>query len=166
MVELSLLASEDRFRADLASGHHERVVGEIEQLAAAHPLRESAWGLLAVALYRSQRQGAALDALRRARRILADELGVDPGPELRRLEKAILDQEPTLDAYRRAVSTTPAPGTANNRPGAGRPSDTDGPPGAASRPGVGGNHLVGREEPLTRLAGLLVEAAAGRGTWC
>lgn len=163
LVELSLLASEDRFRADLASGHHERVVGEIEQLAAAHPLRESAWGLLAVALYRSQRQGAALDALRRARRILADELGVDPGPELRRLEKAILDQEPTLDAYRRAVSTTPAPGTANNRPGAGRPSDTDGPPGAASRPGVGGNHLVGREEPLTRLAGLLVEAAAGRG---
>ncbi|TCM38620.1 AfsR/SARP family transcriptional regulator [Kribbella sp. VKM Ac-2568] len=145
LVELSLLATEDRFRADLASGHHKRVVGEIEQLAAAHPLRESAWGLLAVALYRSQRQGAALDALRRARRILADELGVDPGPELRRLEKAILDQEPTLDASPRAARTTaPAPATATSRPG-------------------GGDHLVGREEPLTRLAGLLVEATAGRG---
>ncbi|WP_158293065.1 AfsR/SARP family transcriptional regulator [Kribbella orskensis] len=145
LVELSLLATEDRFRADLASGHHERVVGEIEQLAAAHPLRESAWGLLAVALYRSQRQGAALDALRRARRILSDQLGVDPGPELRRLEKAILDQERTLDASPRAVRTAaPAPGTATSQPG-------------------GGDHLVGREEPLTRLAGLLVEAAAGRG---
>ena len=73
-------------------------MGEIERLVAAHPLREAAWGLLAVALYRSQRQGEALDALRRARRVLADELGVDPGPELRRLETAVLDHEPSLDA--------------------------------------------------------------------
>jgi DNA-binding SARP family transcriptional activator/tetratricopeptide (TPR) repeat protein len=162
LVELSLLATEDRFRADLASGHHERVVGEIEQLAATHPLRESAWGLLAVALYRSQRQGAALDALRRARRILADELGVDPGPELRRLEKAILDQEPTLDAYPRTI-TAPAPGTAASRPGASSRPSVGSHSGAGSQSDAGGNHLVDREEPLTRLAGLLVEAAAGRG---
>ncbi|WP_371779259.1 ATP-binding protein [Streptosporangium subroseum] len=143
--ELGLLATEDRFRAELALGVHARLVGEIEQLVAAHPLREAAWGLLAVALYRSQRQGEALDALRRARRVLADELGVDPGPELRRLETAVLNHEASL----------------NLRP----------PPGRASAPGAAavpvpstGAGLVGRDEWLTRLTGHLVDASAGRGT--
>ncbi|WP_171074567.1 AfsR/SARP family transcriptional regulator [Nonomuraea basaltis] len=144
--ELRLLATEDRFRAELALGVHARLVGEIEQLVAAHPMREAAWGLLAVALYRSQRQGEALDALRRARRILADELGVDPGPELRRIEAAVLRHEPSLDA-------TPAPG---------KP-----PEYAASMevtPRVAAAALVGRDEWLTRLTGYLVDATAGRGT--
>ncbi|MFG1703621.1 BTAD domain-containing putative transcriptional regulator [Nonomuraea sp. M3C6] len=144
--ELRLLATEDRFRAELALGVHARLVGELEQLVAAHPLREAAWGLLAVALYRSQRQGEALDALRRARRLLADELGVDPGPELTRLESAVLHHEPSLDAR-------PAPG----KPPAYAASVAAGPRVAAAG-------LVGRDEWLARLTGYLVDATAGRGS--
>ncbi|MFI7699229.1 BTAD domain-containing putative transcriptional regulator [Nonomuraea sp. NPDC049480] len=144
--ELRLLATEDRFRAELALGVHARLVGEIEQLVAAHPLREAAWGLLAVALYRSQRQGEALDALRRARRLLSDELGVDPGPELRRLEAAVLRHEPSLDAG-------PAP---DKPPAYAAPVDVS--------PRVAESRLVGRDVWLTRLTSYLVDATAGRGT--
>ncbi|MGP3964852.1 ATP-binding protein [Nonomuraea sp. 3N208] len=144
--ELRLLATEDRFRAELALGVHARLVGEIEQLVAAQPLREAAWGLLAVALYRSQRQGEALEALRRARRLLAEELGVDPGPELRRLEEAVLRHEPSLEA-RPAPVTPPAYGAS-----------------ADARPRAAAARLVGREEWQARLTGYLVDASAGRGT--
>ncbi len=146
LTELWLLATEDRFRAELALGVHARLVGEIEQLVAAHPLRETAWGLLSVALYRSQRQGDALDALRRAKEVLADELGVDPGPELRRLEAAMLRHEPSLDPI-------PAPGEAPAYGAA-----------VVVRPPAAEAGLVGRDEWLARLTGHLVDASAGRGT--
>ncbi|GIF22537.1 putative ATPase/DNA-binding SARP family transcriptional activator [Actinoplanes tereljensis] len=72
------------------------VVGELEALVAAHPLREELWRLLITALYRDGRQGDALATFRRARTVLADELGVDPGPLLRALERQILVQDAAL----------------------------------------------------------------------
>ncbi|WAE76405.1 BTAD domain-containing putative transcriptional regulator [Streptomonospora nanhaiensis] len=93
---LRLLAVEQRARALLDLGRAEQAAADLHPHAAAHPLRENAWNLLALALYRCGRQGEALHALRRARRTLADELGVDPGPDLRRLEADILSHAPRL----------------------------------------------------------------------
>ena len=98
LEELRLAALEDRIEADLAVGRRE-LVGELEQLVARHPLRERLWGQLMVALYRSGRQADALRAFQRARAVLIDELGIEPGPELRRLEAAVLAQDPALDFH-------------------------------------------------------------------
>ncbi len=95
--ELRLTAVEDLWDLRLRQGREAEAVGELEQLVREHPLRERFWALLARALYRAHRQGDALAALRRAREHLADELGVDPGPELRRLEDLVLRQDPSLD---------------------------------------------------------------------
>jgi predicted ATPase/DNA-binding SARP family transcriptional activator len=91
--QAQLAALEDRVDADLAVGEHAALVGELEGLVARHPLRERMWGQLMVALYRCGRQGDALAAYSRARTLLADELGIDPGPALRELERAILGQD-------------------------------------------------------------------------
>src|SRR5437763_1320665 len=93
-----IAAIEDRVDADLALGRHHELIGEVEGLVRVHPGRERLTGQLMIALYRDGRQSDALAAYRRARQHLADELGVDPGPQLRKLEKAILDQDPALDA--------------------------------------------------------------------
>ena len=85
-------ATEARIAADLALGRHAEVVGELEGLVHDDPLREPLWALLMTALYRSGRQGAALEAFGRARRHLLEELGLDPGPELRRLAVESLRQ--------------------------------------------------------------------------
>jgi DNA-binding SARP family transcriptional activator len=77
---------EDRADALLATGRAAEVIGDLEAAVAEAPLRERRWGQLMLALYRAGRQGEALGAYQRARSLLADELGVDPGPELRRLE--------------------------------------------------------------------------------
>jgi predicted ATPase/DNA-binding SARP family transcriptional activator len=98
MQEAWLTATEDRIDAALMLGGHGELTGELEALVREHPLRERLWGQLILALYRSGRQGDALGAYQRARAVLADELGVDPGPELRRLEAAVLGQDPALDA--------------------------------------------------------------------
>ncbi|TWG27737.1 DNA-binding SARP family transcriptional activator [Micromonospora palomenae] len=95
--ELRMLAVERRGEALLALGRAAEAAVELEQHAAAQPLREDAWRLWATALYRSGRQGEALAALRRARETLVAELGLDPGPGLRRLEADILAQAPHLD---------------------------------------------------------------------
>lgn len=88
-----LAALEARIAADLAGGLHHELVGELEQLVRQHPLRERLWGHLMVALYRNGRQADALAAYQRVRRILLDELGLEPGGELRRLEAAVLCHE-------------------------------------------------------------------------
>jgi DNA-binding SARP family transcriptional activator len=88
---------EDRADALLATGRAAEIIGELEAAVAEAPLRERRWGQLMLALYRAGRQGEALGAYQRARSLLADELGVDPGPELRRLEAAIVAQDASLD---------------------------------------------------------------------
>ena len=84
-------------KALLASGAQARAIGELEPLLARHPLRERLWGLLMLAFYREGRQAEALNAYQRAREILADELGIDPSPELARLHERILRQDPGLE---------------------------------------------------------------------
>jgi predicted ATPase/DNA-binding SARP family transcriptional activator len=96
LEQARLAAIEDRIEADLALSGSGDLTGELEGLVHAHPLRERLWGQLIVALYRSGRQGDALGAYQRARMVLAEDLGVDPGPELRRLESAVLRQDPML----------------------------------------------------------------------
>jgi YVTN family beta-propeller protein len=93
---LRLDAVQDRIEADLTTGRGTELVGELERLVAAEPLRERLWAQLMLALYRSGRQAEALDAYRRARQTLVSELGIEPGPELRDLERRILAHDPTL----------------------------------------------------------------------
>ena len=93
LEELRLLAVEGRVEADLALWRHAEVIGELEGLVAEYPVRERLWRLLVLALYRAGRQADALDAYRRARAVLAGELGIEPGEELRALERAVLRQE-------------------------------------------------------------------------
>ncbi len=95
--ELRLRAIEDRIGFELAVGRQEHVLGELELLVHEHPLRERLWEQLMLARYRAGRQGDALAAFDAARRVLADELGVDPSPELRRLQEQILQQDPSLE---------------------------------------------------------------------
>jgi predicted ATPase/DNA-binding SARP family transcriptional activator len=97
LEEIRLAALELRIEADLALGRHDELVGELEALVAEHPLRERLRRYLMTALYRSGRQAEALDAYQDARRALVNELGIDPGPALQELERAILRQDPVLD---------------------------------------------------------------------
>jgi predicted ATPase/DNA-binding SARP family transcriptional activator len=104
LEELRLEALEERIDADLALGRAADVVAEAEGLVAQHPLRERLRGQLMLALYRCGRQADALAAFRDGRRVLVEELGIEPGPALRELEHAILDQDPGLTP----LSTAPA----------------------------------------------------------
>ena len=96
--ELRLAALEERIEADLALARHAELVPELEALAREHPLRERLRGQLILALYRCGRQAEALETYREGRRYLADELGLEPSPELRELERLILLQDPALSA--------------------------------------------------------------------
>jgi DNA-binding SARP family transcriptional activator len=97
LEEIRLAAIELRIDADLALGRHDELVGEVEALVAEQPLRERLRAYLMTALYRSGRQAEALAAYSEARRALVDELGIEPGPALQELERAILRQDPALD---------------------------------------------------------------------
>ena len=108
LEELRLAAVEGRIEADIALGLHAEVTGELEGLVAEYPLRERLWRLLVLALYRAERQADALAAYRRARDMLAEELGLEPGEDLRRLEQAVLRQE-VLAAPAPARHNLPAP---------------------------------------------------------
>jgi predicted ATPase/DNA-binding SARP family transcriptional activator len=96
LEELRLAALEERVDADLALGHDADLIAELETLVALHPLRERLRGQLMLALYRCGRQVEALDAYREGRRRLVDELGLEPGRALQRLERAILTQSAEL----------------------------------------------------------------------
>src|SRR6202012_871566 len=114
----------------LALGGQAEVTGELETLVTEYPLRERLWSLLVLALYRAGRQGEALAACRRARSVLAEELGLDPGQELQRLEQQVLRQE---------VPAAPPPVRQGNMP-------------------VPLSDLVGREADLAALEDLLAQS--------
>jgi len=122
--ELRLAATESLMEAKLILGAHRDVVAELEALSSAHPLRERFWTQRMLALYRSGRQAEALRAYQDVRQILAEEVGLEPSPELSRLETAILVHHPELNwapvpvTSREArrlpgVRTNPAAGTAH-----------------------------------------------------
>jgi len=92
-----LRAREIAIDGALAAGDHRKVLSELDELVAAHPLREGIHAQRMLALYRSGRQADALEAYRHVRDVLVREAGVEPGPELRTLHAAILDQDPSLD---------------------------------------------------------------------
>jgi DNA-binding SARP family transcriptional activator len=94
--DLRLTTLERRIDADLEAGRNAELVGEVEALIAAHPLREHLRWQLILALYRAGRQAEALEVYRETRRVLTEELGLEPSPELRELEKAILRQDPAI----------------------------------------------------------------------
>ncbi len=136
-----MTALELRFEAELAAGRHREIVGELKRLVAAHPTREPLVAHLMLALYRCGRQGDALEAYREARRALIDEAGIEPGPDLRDLQAAILRQNvpPVLPS-----------------PGAALPAALD----ESHAP-----RMVGRDRELARLRGRW-EAIGTQGGAC
>lgn len=136
LQERRLAALEERIESDLALGRHGELVAELERLVAANPLRERLRAQLMLALYRSGRQAEALQAYQATRRALVEELGIDPGRELRELHQQILNQDPVLERETRA--------------------------GAESAPKAHGG-FVGRDRELAELLAALEDAFAGRG---
>jgi DNA-binding SARP family transcriptional activator len=110
LEELRRCAVELRIEAQLALGAHSTVATELERLIARDPLRERLHALRILALYRCGRQGEALSAYRAAHATLDDALGIEPGPELRRLQRAVLEQSTWLELGREAVPAAPATG--------------------------------------------------------
>jgi DNA-binding SARP family transcriptional activator len=106
-AEQRLALLEDSLEAELRLGTSS-VTGVLEALVLEHPFRERLWGLLAIALYAAQRQVDALAVFRRAREVLLEEAGVDPGPELRTLEQAVLNQSDPLALLSSRADTAPA----------------------------------------------------------
>ena len=130
LAELRVTALEMRIDALLGSGHHDAVVAELEALVAEHPLRERLWQQLMVALYRSGRRADSLAAYQRLRRLLREELGIDPSAAVRALELAILNEDSALElAEALPPATLPIPLTS----------------------------FVGRERQVTELRKLLVD---------
>jgi ABC-type transport system substrate-binding protein/DNA-binding SARP family transcriptional activator len=137
---LRIHAVEDRIDTELALGRHAVVCPELEQLVTEHPMRERLRGQLMVALYRCGRQADALQTYQEGRSLLVEELAVEPGPQLRKLQLAVLEQDPALDLpppaarqdAREAISSADvSPDVAADQPGVAAD------PPAASRPGPG-----------------------------
>jgi ABC-type transport system substrate-binding protein/DNA-binding SARP family transcriptional activator/streptogramin lyase len=107
LEELRLVAAEERIDSELALGRHSRLVAELEAQVAAHPLREHLRGQLMTALYRCGRQADALEAYRTGRAVMSEELGLEPGPALKQLERSILLQDPGLEIAQDAAEPRP-----------------------------------------------------------
>ncbi len=142
LEETRVLAEEDRALALLALGEHQVVIVHSEQMISQETLRERAWAIHALALTRAGRQADALASLRDVRGLLNEELGLDPGPELRELEASILRQDPALTSWLAPATPPAAPGS----------------PGRSTR---GTWDLVGRRQELQLLDGLLTTADGG-----
>ncbi|GAA2665551.1 hypothetical protein GCM10010412_041950 [Nonomuraea recticatena] len=143
LTELRLVARERHADTGLRLGMPAETVPDLEALTTEHPLREEGWRLLALGLYRCGRQGDALAALRRARGILADELGIDPGPALRKLESDILAQSPELELAAAPRQSRPQQTVADTWPP--RATTPVEPPPLEPEP------FVGRDAELARL---------------
>ena len=109
LEELRLAATEEWIALELQAGRHVEMLDDLEALVAEHPLRERFHGLLMTALYRSGRQADALAAFQAARTTLEEELGLDPSPDLRELEEAILRQDEQLASPVRRAAPTARP---------------------------------------------------------
>ena len=116
LEERRLAALEDRIEADLELGRHADLVGELEALVVQQPLRERLRAHLMLALYRSARQADALEVYKRTRNHLIDELGIEPGPALQRLEKAVLAQDASLELPPAAAAREPEAPVAEPEP--------------------------------------------------
>jgi DNA-binding SARP family transcriptional activator/tetratricopeptide (TPR) repeat protein len=150
--ELRLHALELRIDADLGCGRGSEVIPELRRLTAEHPLRERLWSGLMRALHAYGQSAEALEVYARARQVIADELGADPGPELQELHVRILNGEPAP-----AVPAPAGPG------GTGALRAPPGPPAVPRQLPAAGRHFVGREEELARLSSLLGEVAGDAG---
>jgi predicted ATPase/DNA-binding SARP family transcriptional activator len=131
LEELCLTVLDERIEADMALGRHRLLISELRALVEHHPTRERLAGQLMLALYRDGRQTQALETYREVRRRLVDQVGIEPGPILRQLERAILDQDSTLDV------AGPSPADAR-----------------ASGSSAGG--LIGRQQDLDAIAELVM----------
>jgi DNA-binding SARP family transcriptional activator len=154
LEELRLVAVEDRIDADLARGRHAELVGEIEVLVAEHPLRERLRRQLVLALYRAGRQADALESYRAARTTLIEELGLEPTPELRQLEQAILTHD---SAVRAPAASPPRPA----EPAAGGPVAERRPPLPPLLWARRAPAFVGRRQELEVLGRSFSGASAG-----
>ncbi|HSK92013.1 MAG TPA: BTAD domain-containing putative transcriptional regulator [Euzebyales bacterium] len=158
---------EDRLEALVESGEHAAAVGQLRGLTREHPLRERGWALLMLALYRAGRAAEALDVYREVAGLLSEELGLDPGNDLRRLQEQILRRDPALDAAATAdvaavgdalaAPTGPAAPDAPAGRAAGAAPDAPAAPQApaASLPPDPATELVGRDGDVAAVAGLI-----------
>lgn len=135
LEELRVVAIEERTDAELALGNHDQLVGDLRSLVDDHPLRERLRGQLILALYRAGRQAEALRAFSEMRRLLGEELGIEPSPALRQLEADVLAQRPSLD-WKAPVAVVP---TARSRTNLPRPRSS----------------FVGRDAQVTEVAKLM-----------
>jgi WD40 repeat protein/DNA-binding SARP family transcriptional activator len=142
--ELRRTATEDLIDSRLGGADPGQLVAELEAMVREEPLRERRWGQLMVALYRAGRQAEALQAFARAREVLVDELGIEPGPELQRLQAAILSHDPELEPGR-ASPAEPV-----------RPTDVCPYKGLARFETVDAGFFFGREQAVAEAIGHLV----------
>jgi DNA-binding SARP family transcriptional activator len=145
LEEMRLAVLEDRIEADIQRGRHAAVIGDLEQLISSEPLRERPRRQLMLALYRSGRQAEALEVYREEHRSLVDELGIEPGRELKELQAAILRQDPVLDLRTPAEKPLHAAAAVESI-------------GAEAPP----ESFVGRESELAEFQAAFDEALAGR----
>ena len=142
--------------AQLALGRHREAIPELERLVLEQPLREDFWSMLAVAQYRSGRQGDALATVSRARNVLVEELGVAPGPGLRATEQALLEQDPALDP-----PSVPGPEVTNGLPAPDLVDRVSGCPykGLAAYESEDAPLFRGRTDLVERMVALLVDSS-------
>jgi predicted ATPase/DNA-binding SARP family transcriptional activator len=153
--ETYVLALRSRVTALIALGRNDDAVAAARAVVAAYPLREDAYADLMLALYRSGRQGEALEAYQAARRVLAAELGLDPGQRLRGLERRILAQDDTLDLAAARPEAAAPPESPPSRVCGPAPGQAGAASPAVAGPMAPPTSLIGRDEDLVQLAALL-----------
>jgi predicted ATPase/DNA-binding SARP family transcriptional activator len=152
LEELRLAAHEKRIEADLELGRHVDLIAELETLVEQYPLREHLHAQLMLALYRCGRQADALAAYQHARRVLVEQLAIEPSAPLRQLEQAILRQETSLDLAGTVAPRAPSGAAASKPPG--RKVDRDAPHNLPAQV----SSFIGRERQLSELRQLVSRA--------